>query len=77
MTTTTPRPLAGNHRLREARTTANLALRGLTARSGVSATTLSAIERWGYLPAPETRSRIAAALGISISELWPEMEATG
>ncbi len=60
-----------NH-LRSIRTTQRLALWGLAARAGVSATTLSAIERWNYLPGPQVRRRIAAALEVTVAEIWPE-----
>jgi DNA-binding XRE family transcriptional regulator len=61
-----PNRLKGFRRERE------LALWGLAARSGVSASTLSAIERWDYLPTPPVRQRIADALGVEVSAIWPE-----
>jgi DNA-binding XRE family transcriptional regulator len=59
-----------NH-LRPLRTSRELALWGLAARSGVSATTLSAIERWDYSPSDGVRRRIAAALDVEVDEIWP------
>jgi hypothetical protein len=32
---------------------------------------LSAMERWGHLPGPAVRERIAAALGVSAATIWP------
>ncbi len=43
----------------------------LAARCGVSASTLSAIERYNYRPREATRSRIAAALGVDAIQIWP------
>lgn len=57
--------------LRTIRRAKGLALWGLAARAGVSATTLSAIERWGYLPGPDVRRRIAGAMGVSAPDIWP------
>ena len=51
----------------------DLALWGLAAKAGVSATTLSAVERWGYAPSPEVRRRIAEALGVEVGAIWPPM----
>jgi lambda repressor-like predicted transcriptional regulator len=63
---------SGANRLRDLRRDHGLALWGLAARSGVSASTLSAIERWDYLPTPPTRQRIADALGVEAAAIWPE-----
>ncbi len=58
--------------LRAIRRSSALALWGLAARTGVSATTLSAIERWGYLPGPDVRRRLAEALQVDAQDIWPE-----
>ena len=63
---------SGMNRLRALRNEQELALWGLAARAGVSASTLSAIERWDYLPTPPVRQRIAEALGVEASAIWPE-----
>lgn len=68
--------MAPNH-LRTIRRTTGLALWGLAARAGVSATTLSAVERWGYLPGPDVRSRVAEALGVDVPAIWPELPEDG
>ncbi len=61
-----------SNRLKEFRRERELALWGLAARSGVSASTLSAIERWDYVPTLPVRQRIAEALGVEASAIWPE-----
>jgi transcriptional regulator with XRE-family HTH domain len=63
---------SGVNRLRDLRQEYGLALWGLAGRAGVSASTLSAIERWDYLPTPPVRQRIAEALGVEASAIWPE-----
>lgn len=60
------------NRLRTIRKDHGLALWGLAARAGVSATTLSAVERWDYLPSPAVRQRIANALGVDVLAIWPD-----
>jgi DNA-binding XRE family transcriptional regulator len=65
-----------NH-LKQVRQACGLALYGLAARAKVSPTTLSAIERWDYQPGSEVRERIAAALGVSVADIWPEGEVQG
>ena len=67
----------GSNRLRDLRREHGLALWGLAARTGVSASTLSAIERWDYIPTPPIRERIAEALGVDASAIWPECGAVG
>lgn len=60
------------NRLSELRRARGLPLRALTvATGGISASTLSAIERWGYVPAQATRARIADALGVNVEDIWP------
>ena len=65
------------NRLRELRRERELALWGLAARAGVSATTLSAVEKWGYVPSPGVRRRIAAALGVDVLAIWPGCDLDG
>lgn len=59
------------HQLRTLRKAQGLPLWGLAARARTTATTISAIERWGYVPGPALRARIAAALGIQVTDIWP------
>jgi DNA-binding XRE family transcriptional regulator len=58
--------------LRKLRTQRGESIWGLTSRTGVSATTISAIECHGYQPRQSTRERIAAGLGCSVHDVWPE-----
>lgn len=62
-----------NH-LRETRQKRGIAIWGLAARARVSPSLVSAIEKWGYAPRPGTQERIAAALGVSVGEIWPDPE---
>jgi len=59
--------------LRELRQDRNLPQWGLAVRAGTSATTVSAIERWGYKPGVELQERIATALGVNVADIWPEV----
>jgi DNA-binding XRE family transcriptional regulator len=68
MTTTSPPP----NRLRELRRRRQLAVWGLAARARTSPTLISAIERWGYVPGVDVRTRIAAALGVVVNDVWPD-----
>ena len=46
----------------------------LSVAAGVSPAMVVAIERYGYLPGPDVRGRIATALGISEAVIWPSLE---
>ncbi len=61
------------NKLREVRSNANCKLWELAARSGVSASTLSAIERYNYAPRSDTRARISRALGVPVEDIWPTL----
>jgi DNA-binding XRE family transcriptional regulator len=67
-------PVVSNH-LRRLRKGQGLSLWGLAVCVGTSPTTLSAIEKWGYRPGAALCERIATALGVSVSDIWPESEA--
>lgn len=45
----------------------------LTQAAGVSIATIVLIERYGHLPGEDVRGRIAAALGVSETTLWPSL----
>src|SRR5262245_1115603 len=60
---------AGNHRLRDARQRRRLAQAALAVVAGVSPSLVVAVERYGHRPRPETRARLARALGVSESTL--------
>jgi DNA-binding XRE family transcriptional regulator len=65
------------NRLKEVRQRQQLALYGLAALSGVSPTTLCAIEKWDYCPRDEVRRRIAVALRVDVTAIWPVGEVEG
>jgi len=46
----------------------------LSIQSQVSPAMIVAIERYGYKPGPAVRSKIAAALGVKESLLWPDVQ---
>jgi DNA-binding XRE family transcriptional regulator len=71
---TLPKPANNLKALRRAQ---RLSLWGLATRARSSATTLSAIERWGYQPGDALRQRIAAALGVAVEDVWPDTEGSG
>jgi DNA-binding XRE family transcriptional regulator len=60
--------------LKQVRHRRDLAIYGLSALSGVSPTVICAVERWHYYPGDEVRRRIAAALAVDVSAIWPEQE---
>ena len=39
----------------------------------ISPVMIVSIERYGYLPGPDVRARIAAALNVSETTLWPDV----
>jgi len=68
---------ARGNTLRHWRHARGLPLWAVAVRAGTSATVLSAIERWNYRPGADLRARIAAALGVSVADIWPEGEVQG
>ena len=40
----------------------------------ISPATLVAIERYGYVPGPWVRRKLARALRVSESRIWPELD---
>ena len=68
-----PEHLRRENNLKAVRQAQDLALYGVAARAGVSPTTLCAVEKWGYCPTASVRQRIAAALGVTEREIWPEL----
>lgn len=66
------------NKLRAIRQAQKLSLWALAARAKTSATTLCAIEKWGYHPGAGLRVRIAAALSVDVTDIWPsKKESTG
>jgi len=60
-----------NNNLKKIRTEKHLALWGLSTISGVNPTLLSAVEKHNYKPGFAVQTRIAMALGVDVSEIWP------
>lgn len=58
--------------LKKIRTEKAMALRAVAVCASVPAATLSDIERYDYKPREETKARIAAALGVAVSNIWTE-----
>ncbi len=59
--------------LRKIRKEQNLTQMALARRIGSTPSWLTYIERYDYLPGPDLRERIAAALGVEVVELWPDL----
>lgn len=60
--------------LRKWRLKLEFSMQELAVKAHVSPATINTIERYGHFPRADTRSRIAAALGISESVIWPSLE---
>jgi DNA-binding XRE family transcriptional regulator len=46
----------------------------LSIMAGISPATLVAIERYGYVPGPWVRRKLARALRVSESRIWPGLD---
>lgn len=57
-------------RLAEARHAAGMSREALARASGISPTSVGDIEFGTYNATPERRARIAAALGVEVSDIW-------
>ena len=57
-------------RLRELRALRGLSQVGLAVRAACSPGVVTSVERWGYVPGPAVRSRIARALRVRVEEIW-------
>ena len=66
--------MRADNKLKEYRTGQGLSMQELYAMSGVSPNTLVMIERYSHLPKPQTRQRLAKALQVDESILFPEVE---
>ena len=71
--TTRRRKMVSINQLRQIRKNRGLAIAGLAAQAGASAAMICAIERWGHVPRPETRERLAQALGATVDQIWPNL----
>jgi DNA-binding XRE family transcriptional regulator len=63
-----------NTRLRDLRQQRGLAIYGLAVRARCSPSTIGAAERWGYRPSSAVCDRIAAALEVTVEDIWPERQ---
>lgn len=61
-----------NSNLKRLRKSRKLPQIGLSAKSGVPASVISAIEKWGVKPSEAVKARLAKALGVQVIDLWPE-----
>ena len=57
--------------LRVLRKKKKLTLMALAAKTGSTPSWLTFVERYGHIPGPELRQRIADALGGTVTDLWP------
>ncbi len=57
--------------LKNLRAQCGLSNAAVAVRARVGTATITMIERYGYHPRPETKQRIAAALGVDVREIWP------
>jgi DNA-binding XRE family transcriptional regulator len=62
------------NKLRYLRSAKRMSLRELAVEAGISTSTLVAVEKYSYLPSQDIRTRIAVALGIRESLIWPVSE---
>jgi len=60
--------------LRKWRLKLKFSMQELAVKAHVSPATLNTIEHYGHYPRADTRSRIAIALGVSKSTIWPSLE---
>ena len=57
--------------LRALRTQRKLSMAAIAVRAKVGTATLTMIERYGHEPRPETKERLARALGVDVQQIWP------
>jgi DNA-binding XRE family transcriptional regulator len=65
-------PVTGKNKLKELRQAKGLAQYGLATLAQTSPSTIVATERWGYVPSPAVRQRLAVALSVSERDIWPD-----
>ncbi len=65
--------MEAKNRLRKVRKAQGLTLQAISVKAGCSMTTLIGIEKYGSLPTPEVRKRIANVIGVTEGEIWPEL----
>jgi DNA-binding XRE family transcriptional regulator len=57
--------------LRRLRRERGIPMLGLAVLARVSTATLGQIERWNYTPSSDVCERVARALGVPVSAIWP------
>ncbi|NOT95737.1 MAG: helix-turn-helix transcriptional regulator [Nitrospira sp.] len=62
------------HILKSIRTKKGLPIAAVAVRARMGTGTIIMIERHGHNPRPETKQRLAAALGVSVESIWPTSE---
>jgi transcriptional regulator with XRE-family HTH domain len=62
------------NRLRELRKQKGVGFVELAARAKVSTQTVAIAEKYDHVPSKERQERLAAVLGVGISDIWPEQE---
>ncbi len=65
------------NKLKEIRRARKMPQQALAVLAGVSPSLLVMIERWSYHPSEPTCRRLAAALDVLPSDIWPELIADG
>lgn len=63
-----------SHPLRSIRLERHLAIAAVAVRARVGSGTIITIEKYGHNPRPETKQRLAAALGVTVEQIWPTSE---
>lgn len=58
--------------LRALRTKMSLPIAAVAVRAKVGTATITMIERYGHEPRPETKERLARALGVDVEQIWPD-----
>ena len=64
-------PITEKNNLKRFRQARGLAQYGLATLAQTSPSTIVAAERWGYVPSPVVRQRLAAALDVNERDIWP------
>jgi|GEM_PF-2893817 len=65
--------ISKNHIL-EIRKKKGLAQMEVSVKAGCSQSKLLSIEKYGFMPQPDLRQRIAKALDVSEGEVWPNLQ---
>lgn len=63
------------NKLKQIRQQQGLSGQGLAVRAKLSTATVTAIEKWDYVPSHPTQERIANALHVQIGDIWTQVSA--